>query len=315
MRAVGVIPARYQATRFPGKPLTPIGGKPMVQHVWEGARTARRLDDVLVATDDPRIAQACKDFGAEVVMTRADHPTGTDRLAEVAALRDEDAIVNIQGDEPLIAGSVIDAVVEALQASGGAPMATVVHRASDDALDDPNRVKVVLDRDGFALYFSRSPIPARRPHHPAPQVPGRVRHAGANAGGAGRGARAAAGPRERLPDPLRGGRRLGEHPGGRARRRLRGGGAPRGARLRARAGPGKKTPGSRPEARCGYGVRAPGDDDAGSTPAPPRLNGVSVSGVRTPSPHSPQYCDVALDHLQSRHGVHPARPRPRIQSR
>jgi 3-deoxy-manno-octulosonate cytidylyltransferase (CMP-KDO synthetase) len=170
MRAVGIIPARYEATRFPGKPLAEISGLPMVQHVWQGARQAKRLGAVLIATDDERIAEVCRGFGAEVALTRADHPTGTDRLAEVAASRDEDLIVNIQGDEPLIAGFVIDAVVDALSEANDAPMATVVHAAEADALGDPNRVKVVLDRAGYALYFSRSPIPARRPHHPAPRI-------------------------------------------------------------------------------------------------------------------------------------------------
>jgi 3-deoxy-manno-octulosonate cytidylyltransferase (CMP-KDO synthetase) len=170
MRAVGVIPARYEATRFPGKPLAEISGLPMVQHVWQGARRAKRLGEVLIATDDERIAEVCRRFGAEVVLTRADHPTGTDRLAEVAATRDEDLVVNIQGDEPLIEGFVIDAVVDALTEATDAPMSTVVHAAGADALDDPNRVKVVLDRSGYALYFSRSPIPARRPHHPPPRI-------------------------------------------------------------------------------------------------------------------------------------------------
>ncbi|MBW2267834.1 MAG: 3-deoxy-manno-octulosonate cytidylyltransferase [Deltaproteobacteria bacterium] len=170
MRAVGIIPARYAATRFPGKPLAEISGLPMVQHVWQGARRAKRLCEVLIATDDERIASVCRGFGAEVALTRADHPTGTDRLAEVAATRSEDLVVNIQGDEPLIEGFVIDAVVDALAGAADAPMATVVHAASADALNDTNRVKVVLDRFGNALYFSRSPIPARRPHHPAPRV-------------------------------------------------------------------------------------------------------------------------------------------------
>ena len=170
MRVVGVIPARHAAARFPGKPLASIGGLPMVAHVYRGACEAKRLGEVLIATDDERIAEVCRGFGANVVLTRPDHPTGTDRLAEVAAGRDEDIVVNIQGDEPLIEGFVIDAAVEALQAAPDAPMSTVVHEAEADALDDPNRVKVVLDQDGYALYFSRSPIPARRPHHPAPRI-------------------------------------------------------------------------------------------------------------------------------------------------
>ncbi len=178
MTVLAILPARYGSTRFPGKPLTPIAGKPMIQHVWERTRLAKRVDAVAVATDDPRIRDACLAFGAEVEMTSPDHPTGTDRLAEVAARHDHDVIVNVQGDEPLIEGFVIDAAVAALLSmsdlrsearSGGLPagqpsMSTVVHRAEPDALDDPNRVKVVVDQHGFALYFSRAPIPFRRKH-------------------------------------------------------------------------------------------------------------------------------------------------------
>lgn len=163
MRAVGVIPARYPASRFPGKPLASIGGLPMVQRVYEGARRAKSLREVLVATDDERIADCCRSFGAPVVMTATHHPTGTDRLAEVAASLDDDVVVNIQGDEPLIEGFVVDAAVQALLEAPGASMSTVVHEAEPDALGDPNRVKVVMDRAGYALYFSRSPIPHCRP--------------------------------------------------------------------------------------------------------------------------------------------------------
>jgi 3-deoxy-manno-octulosonate cytidylyltransferase (CMP-KDO synthetase) len=167
MTAVGIIPARYAATRFPGKPLAPIAGLPMVQRVWEGARQAKGLDRVLVATDDERIARACAGFGAEVARTRADHPTGTDRVAEAAAALDAEVIVNIQGDEPLIRGFVVDAALEALAEDPDAPMASVVHPAEPADLDDPNRVKVVLDRRGRALYFSRSRIPfLREPDSP-----------------------------------------------------------------------------------------------------------------------------------------------------
>lgn len=162
MRAVGVIPARYRSMRFPGKPLAPIAGRPMLQHVWEGARTAKSLRAVLVATDDERIAAACREFGAEVVMTRGDHPTGTDRLAEVAQALEDDVVVNVQGDEPLIEGFVVDAAIEALCRDPQVPMATVVHAVEGEAIDDPNRVKVVLDQGGDALYFSRSRIPALR---------------------------------------------------------------------------------------------------------------------------------------------------------
>jgi 3-deoxy-manno-octulosonate cytidylyltransferase (CMP-KDO synthetase) len=160
MKAVGVIPARYAATRFPGKVLTPIGGLPMVRRVWEGARSAKTLRAVLVATDDERVADACRGFGAEVVITRADHPTGTDRLAEVALDLRDDIVLNIQADEPLIEGFVVDAAVEALIEDPDVPMSTVIHAAEPGALDDENRVKVVMDRRGFALYFSRSCIPA-----------------------------------------------------------------------------------------------------------------------------------------------------------
>ncbi len=162
LRAVGVVPARWASSRFPGKPLAEIAGRPMIQHVVEGARQAKRLSRVLVATDDERIAGACQAFGAEAVMTAADHPTGSDRLAEVAAGLDAEVVVNIQGDEPLIEGFVVDAVVEALLEDPDVPMATLVHAAPPAALADPNRVKVVRSRHGDALYFSRSPIPHQR---------------------------------------------------------------------------------------------------------------------------------------------------------
>src|SRR5262245_10359080 len=125
MRAVGVIPARFAASRFPGKPLAPIAGLTLVQRVWQGAREAKRLERVVVATDDARIADACDGFGAEVAMTSASHSTGTDRIAEVAAGLDADVVVNIQGDEPLVEGPVIDAAVDALARDPEAPMSTV----------------------------------------------------------------------------------------------------------------------------------------------------------------------------------------------
>jgi 3-deoxy-manno-octulosonate cytidylyltransferase (CMP-KDO synthetase) len=162
VRAVGVIPARFAASRFPGKPLAPIAGKPLVQRVWEGARTAKRLERVLIATDDERIAAACRGFGAEAVLTGAHHPTGTDRIAEAAAGVEADVVVNVQGDEPLIEGHVIDAALAALEEDPGAAMSTVAHPAEPERLDDPNRVKLVLDRRGRALYFSRSRIPYPR---------------------------------------------------------------------------------------------------------------------------------------------------------
>jgi 3-deoxy-manno-octulosonate cytidylyltransferase (CMP-KDO synthetase) len=162
MTAIGIIPARYASKRFPGKALTPIAGQPMIQHVWERARASKQLRDVLIATDDDRIAKVCRDFGAHAIVTSASHPSGTDRLAEAARGLEDEIVVNIQGDEPLIEGFVIDAAVEALLADPAVPMATVVHEAGPEAGSDPNRVKVAVDRNGFALYFSRSPIPAAR---------------------------------------------------------------------------------------------------------------------------------------------------------
>lgn len=160
--AVAVIPARFAASRFPGKPLAPISGRPMLQHVIEGTREAKRIRGVIVATDDERIAAVAREAGAEVAMTSPAHPTGTDRLAEVARALDDEIVVNVQGDEPAIEGFVVDAAIEALLADPDAPMATLVHAALPEALSDPNRVKVVTDRRGRALYFSRSAIPARR---------------------------------------------------------------------------------------------------------------------------------------------------------
>jgi 3-deoxy-manno-octulosonate cytidylyltransferase (CMP-KDO synthetase) len=162
MTAVGVIPARWAASRFPGKPLVPVADVPMIRRVWEGARSAKRLREVWVATDDERIAEACRAFGAPVALTSPAHPTGTDRVAELARRLDDEVLVNIQGDEPLIEGFVVDAALAALEESPQAPMSTLVHEADPGARDDPNRVKVVLDRRGFALYFSRAPIPALR---------------------------------------------------------------------------------------------------------------------------------------------------------
>jgi 3-deoxy-manno-octulosonate cytidylyltransferase (CMP-KDO synthetase) len=162
MSVLAILPARYGSTRFPGKPLTPIAGKPMIQHVWERTRLATQVDAVIIATDDERIREACEGFGADVEMTAVDHPTGTDRLAEVASRHEHDVIVNVQGDEPLIEGFVIDTAIEALLSDSGAAMSTIVHRAEPAAFDDANRVKAVVDTNGIALYFSRAPIPFRR---------------------------------------------------------------------------------------------------------------------------------------------------------
>lgn len=179
---VAVIPARYASTRFPGKPLALIDGVPMIRRVYE--RTASAVKHVIVATDDERIAEAVRGFGGEVAMTRADHPNGTSRIAEVAAKLHEDVIVNVQGDEPGVEPSVIERAVKALRAAGRAvPMATIASPfgAGEDPAD-PNIVKVVLDRRSLALYFTRSQVPfdrdrtARDASAPAPAVP--LRHLG-----------------------------------------------------------------------------------------------------------------------------------------
>ncbi|MBV8610465.1 MAG: 3-deoxy-manno-octulosonate cytidylyltransferase [Singulisphaera sp.] len=164
MEIVAVIPARFSSTRLPGKPLLSETGRPLIQHVVEAARRARRLDRVIVATDDARIAEAVARFGCEYRMTRTDHPSGTDRVAEVAAALDGAGIVvNLQGDEPEVTGAALDRVVSLLEDDPGAPMATLATPIRADAVyRDPSCVKVVLSRSGRALYFSRSPIPHHR---------------------------------------------------------------------------------------------------------------------------------------------------------
>jgi 3-deoxy-manno-octulosonate cytidylyltransferase (CMP-KDO synthetase) len=158
--ALGVIPARYASTRLPGKPLASLAGKPLVQHVWEKARAAKRLGAVIVATEDERIANVVRGFGGEVAMTSPEHATGTDRVAEVARDRREAIVVNIQGDEPLADPADIDTLVEGLAADDAAMMATLAVPLDDRrAADDPNVVKVVCDASGRALYFSRALIP------------------------------------------------------------------------------------------------------------------------------------------------------------
>lgn len=162
MDVIGVIPARYSSSRFAGKVLADINGRPMIQHVWERARQALVLDDIIIAADDERVAKAAHNFGANVVMTSPGHLCGSDRIAEVINPLDVRAIVNIQGDEPLIHPTMIDSVARALMESPGVCMATIMRRITDPALvNDPNVVKVVVDKHGFALYFSRSPIPHR----------------------------------------------------------------------------------------------------------------------------------------------------------
>jgi 3-deoxy-manno-octulosonate cytidylyltransferase (CMP-KDO synthetase) len=163
MDVIGVIPARYQSSRFEGKVLADICGKPMIQRVWERAKAARVLDEVMIACDDERILSAAKKFGAKAVMTSKDHPSGTDRIIEAVGFMDVGICINIQADEPLIDPAVITSVARALIDDKDVLMATAAKRIEDDAdIHDPNVVKVVVDKFDFALYFSRAPIPYHR---------------------------------------------------------------------------------------------------------------------------------------------------------
>jgi 3-deoxy-manno-octulosonate cytidylyltransferase (CMP-KDO synthetase) len=167
MKAVGVIPARYASTRLPAKALITIAGKPMIQHVYERASSAGSLSRVLVACDDERIRAAVEAFGGEVVMTRPDHPSGTDRIAEAVHAVDAEVVVNIQGDEPLIEPEDIDLAVQPLADDPACVMATLVTPIRDVCdLEDPACVKAVLDLSGHALYFSRSLVPFCRGAQP-----------------------------------------------------------------------------------------------------------------------------------------------------
>jgi 3-deoxy-manno-octulosonate cytidylyltransferase (CMP-KDO synthetase) len=159
-KVIVIIPARFASSRLPGKPLVTLGGKPMIQHVYERAKRAQTVHEVLVATDDQRIIDVVKGFGGQAWMTRADHRTGTERIAEVAVHESGDVFVNVQGDEPLIDPVAIDTAVAALLEEPPAQIATVatpIRHAGD--IMDPNVVKTVLDFDENALYFSRAPIP------------------------------------------------------------------------------------------------------------------------------------------------------------
>src|SRR6266404_17790 len=157
---VVVIPARYGSSRLPGKPLVSLGGKPMIQRVYERAKLAQRADRIIVATDDERIVKAVLGFGGEARMTRPDHRTGTERVAEVAAHESGDVFVNVQGDEPLLDPAAVDTAVGALLEEPQAAIATVATPIKIPAdIMDPNVCKVVLDFDENALYFSRAPIP------------------------------------------------------------------------------------------------------------------------------------------------------------
>lgn len=163
MNILCVIPARYASTRLPGKPLASIAGKPMIQHVYERAQMAKRPTQVLVATDHELVYQAVHAFGGEVMMTSPDHPTGTDRLAEVAdSFPDVDIIINVQGDEPLIEPQIIDDLAAVFDNHPDLSMATVMNHMPEHEWDNPNAVKVITDLHGNALYFSRSRIPYPR---------------------------------------------------------------------------------------------------------------------------------------------------------
>ncbi|HEY1242454.1 MAG TPA: 3-deoxy-manno-octulosonate cytidylyltransferase [Bryobacteraceae bacterium] len=159
-KILGVIPARFASSRFPGKVLAQISSKSMLQHVYERASLARYLTSVIIATDDQRVFDAARSFGARVRMTRSDHPTGTDRAAEVASAENAELIVNIQGDEPLIDPDAIDAAILPLAHDPEIEMGTLKKRIEDAReISDPNVVKVVTNRAGDAIYFSRCPIP------------------------------------------------------------------------------------------------------------------------------------------------------------
>ncbi|MEW6075679.1 MAG: 3-deoxy-manno-octulosonate cytidylyltransferase [Candidatus Omnitrophota bacterium] len=160
MDVIGVIPARYSSTRFEGKVLADIAGKPMLQHVWERAKESPLLDELVIATDDERIMRAVSEFGAKAVMTARGHASGTDRIVEVVNPIDVKVIINIQGDEPLIHPTMIDSVARTLLADTALHMATIIRKIdNEEELRDPNVVKVVTDKNNFALYFSRATIP------------------------------------------------------------------------------------------------------------------------------------------------------------
>ncbi len=168
MRVIGVIPARYKSSRLAGKPLADIHGKTMVQHVYERAKLAKNLDDVLVATDDERIYRAVEAFGGKVVMTSAEHRSGTDRVAEAIASDPADVVVNVQGDEPMLDPVMLEEVVAPFREGTSVGLVTLKKEVFEESeFADPGVVKVVTDPDGIALYFSRSLIPfprARTPH-------------------------------------------------------------------------------------------------------------------------------------------------------
>lgn len=166
IEVVAIIPARYKSNRFEGKPLARICGKPMIQHVVERAKKVKLLSRVVVATDDARIGECVESFGGEFVLTRDDHVSGTDRLAEAAekiGISEHDIVVNIQGDQPLFPEEVVEQVARPLIDDPALPMSTLIYKIiRPEEIHDPNHVKTVFDRDNYALYFSRAPIPFQR---------------------------------------------------------------------------------------------------------------------------------------------------------
>jgi 3-deoxy-manno-octulosonate cytidylyltransferase (CMP-KDO synthetase) len=168
LKSLGVIPARYASVRFPGKVLAEIAGKPLIFWTYEGAKSSRLLDHLLVATDDERVAERVEHFGIDTMITSINCKSGTDRVAEVAEkLRFYDLVVNIQGDEPLITGTIIDSLIEQFEIHPDITVATIISPIlSIDEFNDPNVVKVVTDSSGFAIYFSRLPIPYETEHYP-----------------------------------------------------------------------------------------------------------------------------------------------------
>jgi 3-deoxy-manno-octulosonate cytidylyltransferase (CMP-KDO synthetase) len=166
MKIIAFIPARYESSRFPGKPLAPIAGKPMIQHVYLCASSCPEVSEVFVATDDERINRCVMDFGGKAIITGKNHPSGTDRIAEAAQrlnLNQDDLVINIQGDQPLFQPDSISHLIAPLVEDLNIPMSTLMYKISKDhEVKDIRNVKVVTDKDGFALYFSRSPIPFYR---------------------------------------------------------------------------------------------------------------------------------------------------------
>ncbi|CAL1384815.1 unnamed protein product [Linum trigynum] len=172
-RVVGIIPARFASSRFPGKPLVQILGKPMIQRTWERAKLATSLNHVVVATDDEKIAECCRGFGADVIMTSESCRNGTERCNEALQKLQQkyDVVVNIQGDEPLIEPEIIDGIVKALQAAPDAVFSTAVTALKPEDAFDPNRVKCVVDNKGYAIYFSRGLIPYNKSGKVNPRFP------------------------------------------------------------------------------------------------------------------------------------------------